>query len=326
MLTRVAGRVRAMLGMDPHNDSVSVARGLLYLAGAATLFTNSPRMLLAPSGGPVDDIAALSMFHSNICTGYQALSVHCVTPAGGHDVVQALLAVFLLVGAVGWRPRWTCLVAAWIFWSNNVTFGLMVSDGGDRVATILALLLVPIGLADDRRWAWRRFATAGVPSLTAQLVARYALALAALQMALIYGHSVIAKVAMPVWREGTALYYIAHDPSEAFGTLGPEIIPLLRQTPVSQALTWSTLLVEAVLVLGLLLPRERRRLLLVPGVAFHAAIGVVMGLTSFALVMIAGLILYAWPLRPRAAAEQRGVSGASADVTLTVGVPVPSGA
>ena len=60
-------------------------------------------------------------------------------------------------------------------------------------------------------------------------------------------------------------------------------------------MTWGALGVELALFLGLVMDRRYRPALMVAGVIFHAGIAIVHGLVTFALVMIASLVLY---LRP----------------------------
>jgi len=301
VLSALLARVRGALRDGVHTDAVSAARALVYVAVAGTLLANGPRQLVSPLGGPAGDGAALERWQQGACSGLRSATFHCVVPAGALPVGQILLALFLLVAAAGLWPRWTAIPAWWIAWSSSVTVSSVVADGGDKLAAILALLLIPVGLADGRRLAWSRFGPARpARSLTLTLLARYALALAAVQMAVVYLESLVGKLSRPQWGEGTALYYIAQDPLGAFGSTGERLLPLLERGPIVAALSWGTLMLEAALCVVLFLPRARRRPVVVAGIAFHLGICLAMGLTSFALTAIGGLLLFGWPLGPRA--------------------------
>ena len=60
-------------------------------------------------------------------------------------------------------------------------------------------------------------------------------------------------------------------------------------------MTWGSIALEVALAAGLVLPRKSSRPLLIIGIVFHLIIALVFDLWSFALAMIAALILY---LRP----------------------------
>jgi predicted DCC family thiol-disulfide oxidoreductase YuxK len=114
-----------------------------------------------------------------------------------------------------------------------------------------------------------------------------------LQVAVIYFHAATAKFGVPEWLNGTAVYYW-------FGsaTLGmpdwlhPILDPLLNSAACVLAITWGTMLLEILLVLGLLADTSYRRPLLKLGLIFHAGIAVVFSLSSFMLAMDAALLLY----------------------------------
>jgi antimicrobial peptide system SdpB family protein len=106
----------------------------------------------------------------------------------------------------------------------------------------------------------------------------------------------VGKLGVGAWKSGSALGHILTDPQYGAAGLRPVVLPLVENTVTSTIMTLGTLLLEAVLVIGPLVPRRARRYLLVLAIAFHVAIGLVMGLISFAVVMIAALILYLRPL------------------------------
>src|SRR6266513_2297227 len=78
-------------------------------------------------------------------------------------------------------------------------------------AETLALLLVPVTVTDPRAWHWQ--SAPQTPRPIASLVAWSALFVARLQVAGIYFDSSLAKLATPVWADGTAFYYWSTDPA-----------------------------------------------------------------------------------------------------------------
>jgi antimicrobial peptide system SdpB family protein len=113
----------------------------------------------------------------------------------------------------------------------------------------------------------------------------------------VYFQSSIAKLGVDEWDNGTALYYWLRDP--LFGAPGWARGPIDAVTASGLgvlALTWVPLVIEFAIVLGLFAHRAVRPYLLVAGIALHLSIAMLMGLWSFAIAMIACLILLLRPL------------------------------
>jgi antimicrobial peptide system SdpB family protein len=112
-------------------------------------------------------------------------------------------------------------------------------------------------------------------------------------VSLVYVEAAIGKLRQPAWRDGTAMYYWLIDSSHGLPEyLRTPLLPVVSMSAVSAALTWGTLLLELVLAAALVLPHTLRRYLLPMGIAFHLSIAAGLGLPSFAVVMIAALVLY----------------------------------
>ncbi|WP_181431275.1 HTTM domain-containing protein [Curtobacterium sp. MCBD17_021] len=170
-------------------------------------------------------------------------------------------------------------------------------DGGDQLAGILGLLLLPVSLTDWRRTSW----TASQPDRArgARLfVAYFVLALAKLQIAVVYLVACLGKFSSPEWANGTALFYWVRN--NVFGAP-----PLLR--PVAEWVTmrpvlvaassWGTLVLEFSLAIAVFLPTPfRLRFLLPVALLFHLAIWLVLGVSSFAFVMGAALLILVVPV------------------------------
>jgi antimicrobial peptide system SdpB family protein len=228
----------------------------------------------------------------------------------------------LVVVASGWRPRWTAL-PHWYVAHSFFSSGVLV-DGGDQIAAILSMLLVPIALTDSRRWHWDRaeqISSPGTADIAKRLVALSCVTMIRLQVAGIYFHASVAKMSEQEWMNGTAVYYWFTDPmfglAEPFRTWA---LPILASGFVV-VLTWGPMILELFLFAGLIASRAAKRRLLVLGILFHAGIAAVHGLLSFALPMWGALILFLRPVDeefPRLRRRPRESAPSSRSGVITV--------
>ena len=208
---------------------------------------------------------------------------------GGPSLTARIVAVCILLAvALGFHPRWTCIPHWYIAFSLNTS--IIVRDGGEAVAEIATMLLIPICLGDKRRWQWGR---ALAPMAAKWRGSAYAAHLALrLQALIIYADAALSKFASPGWRHGTAIAYVLDDPE--FGA-PPKVFrmiePVIGVSWVVMALTWSVLAMEMGIAISAVGTRHMRYRALAMAIALHAAIILVMGLTSFGLVMIAFVAL-----------------------------------
>lgn len=290
MLTRL-GRwaLGATSHVTPWTNVYGLARSLLALGTLLTLAFNDARTLFPALAG-----AEAPPF----CAGMRGAGAFCAAPLS-LDAVRWLACAALLVIASGWRPRWTALPHWWLAWSlqaNAVTI-----EGGDQITAILTLLLLPVALTDTRRWHWSAAAPLDPEGVTgprpfAGLAALSALLAIRIQVAAIYFDSVVGKLAVPEWQNGTALYYwLTHPTFGAPHWLRELLMPLLVHPGVA-VLTWLVLLVEIALFMGLTVERRYRQPLLLAGLALHAGIMLAHGLVSFGLAMFGALLLFLRPV------------------------------
>jgi antimicrobial peptide system SdpB family protein len=176
---------------------------------------------------------------------------------------------------------------------------VILVDGGDQVTLVLSTLLLPLALTDPRKWHWTGTPIVESPSYLFQLrkmVALTSYSVLRLQVALIYFEACVGKFKVAEWADGTAIYYWFSNP--VFG-LSPEVhallLPILANRWCIVLLTWSVLLLEGGLFLGLTLDANYRRYLLWAGIGFHFMIILVHGLPTFFMAMTAALLIY---LRP----------------------------
>ncbi len=272
--------------LNPWTNVYGLARSLLALGTLLTLTVTSTDTLFHP----------VRILDSPRCDGpAELLSLFCILPLGPARAVA--VAVLVLVVA-GWRPRWTA-IPHWL-----VAFGVQASislpEGGDQAASNLALLLLPVALTDRRRTHWCP------PDRDLRPVASFAanvgLYLVRLQVMVIYLQAFIAKLFVPEWVDGTAVWYWLTDPNFGPAGIRRTIALSVASTPLGiTLLTWGTLVVEALLAFGILATTKTRYGLLVVGILFHGLIAATMGLVSFTFVMWGALLLYLWPRTDRPA-------------------------
>jgi antimicrobial peptide system SdpB family protein len=99
------------------------------------------------------------------------------------------------------------------------------------------------------------------------------------------------------WADGTAVYdWLTHPLFGINSALDPVMRPLLLHPWSVSMMTWSVIVLEPFLMMGLVATRPVRKALLVGGIAPHASIMVLQGLGSFSLTMFGALVLYLWPM------------------------------
>ncbi len=303
MLTSNAvGRVETWSGRlahrNPWTNVYGLARTVVASATALTLLTSSPDAMWSPfRPGVTKPLGCQDGLRAQI-------GLFCIFPTSALPVVHVVTIVALLVIASGWRPRYTGVVHWWISFSFLATATL---DGGEQVAALFTLFLVPWTLTDRRAWHWQKSTEPTVTRLRSSFVAHTCRRLVRLQMMVVYLHSAWAKFEVREWLDGTAIYYWAHDtsvgvPSHLYGLISP----LLRSRLVVAGLTWGALVAELLMAAAIVAPRRFWPYLFWLGVAFHTAIALGIGVVSFSLVMVGALIVYLRPvenefgwLRPR---------------------------
>jgi antimicrobial peptide system SdpB family protein len=288
MLTAIGLRARGWANeFDPFTNVYGVARTMMASALFGTLLVNESGTLFRPlAGAPF----------APSCAGPAKAAAFCVA-APHFDLVRLVLGAVLLLVASGWRPRVTGVLHAYAAFSFQATTTAL--EGGDQVHAILALLLLPVTLMDDRKWHWfgRAKVESGAREEAKRLVARTCFFLIRLQVAGIYLHAAVGKWAVEEWSDGTVLYYWFTHPS--FGApswLAPVIRFLVSHGSLLAALTWSIIVLELLLCAGIVAKKKLWPMLMWSGVALHAGIIVLHGLPSFSIIMWSALVLYLRPL------------------------------
>lgn len=275
------------------NNTYGVARSFIALSTLLTFLLNDISRLVSPYGFAAEDMYRLSWI-SRISLFYLL---------GDHLLPARIIAIaILLVVISGWRPRYTGILHWWITFSFSTSSQIL--EGGDQIAEIVTLLLIPLTLADHRRFVWtndikpRLTKNASIQDLMILFIGS-TLLIINLQVSFIYFHACVGKFSTDEWVNGTAVYYWFDN--TVFGLPDWQrklIFPLIGNPYIVTTATWGALLLEISLAAGIFIRRPAiRRLLLVLGVSFHLFIGVFFGLWTFLITMTGVLILYLGPVK-----------------------------
>jgi antimicrobial peptide system SdpB family protein len=264
-----------------------LGRSLLALGTLLTLLFNPSNVLYQPGpGAGMLAHAPAPLLRIGI---FALLSNHL-------ELARWLSIFFLALAAGGWRPRLTAPLHWWVTFSHATISPTL--DGGDHVAAVLTLLLLPIALTDPRTWHWSAPVTAqsGFWGELRQEIAASTAFVIRLQIAGIYFHAAMAKFSVPQWADGTAVYYWTTSPIIGAPSAVQSLLhPILSNAYLLSLTTWGVLALEVALFTGLVANRQVRAVLLPLGLCLHAAIIVLHGLVSFFFAMAGALVLF---LRP----------------------------
>src|SRR6185437_10077285 len=140
-------RLSGIESFEVHDAMLSWARTILAIAQLLTILATSDSQMFMSV--PSTSLAAQ-------CTGIKAASLWCVT--GGEQlpdpVGRTIAIVVLLLVLSGYRPRWSCVLHWYVAFS--IAEDVTTIDGGDQVAEIFTMLLIPLCLGDERVWIWRK--------------------------------------------------------------------------------------------------------------------------------------------------------------------------
>jgi antimicrobial peptide system SdpB family protein len=266
---------------NAYGPSLAVGRTLLALAELSVLvFTRDGTLFMYLPGLP----------GGVQCNGVRAASLWCVADSQGHHlaIVRWFAVGILAVAASGYRPRWTCIPQWYVTFSLGAT--ITSPNGGESAAAIATLVLIPICLGDPRRWQWTKPATEQDPSWRG--AAHAAILALRLQVAVIYANAAISKLLHHGWRNGTAMFNVAHDPNFGFPPAALRALnPLLTHYWSIAALTWSIPFLEIVIAVSVVGTLHLRRLAIALVLVLHVGIIIVMGLGSFGVIMVTLLLI-----------------------------------
>jgi len=213
-----------------------------------------------------------------------AWSLFALWPEGWQFELLYLLGLVLaLLVTIGFGGR-LVLAGHWVMLWSLYNANPIILDGGDNFIIIATLFLL-LTRCYDRLVFFRREPVLSARSVT---VHNLGVSLLASQVSIIYLCAGFYKVEGSLWQDGTALYYILQVPE----FYHPFLTPIIMKTDLALVvLSYAVVLVSVYFPLAVLFPQGRPFAVAVM-VAFHVGIAIVMGLTSFALVMMAADLLF----------------------------------
>lgn len=275
------------LRFSPQNSLLTEGRSILALSQISILlFTSIDNLFPAVGTDP----------YGPKCSGIQKASLFCLGGGDNLNLYKMVALAVLSLVVIGYRPRYTCFLHFWVTFS--ISGSITLPDGGESVARIATLLIIPSCLADNRRFSWS--GNKGEPSVFLTSISWSSVIALRIQLSFIYLHSAISKFGVENWADGSAEYYIVR--SEMFGSAGfmQSAMQFVTSVPFfTICLTWGALLIELAIGITLLGPRRSRALALVMDIILHVGIILAMGLWSFALVMVASVMAAAGPVGAR---------------------------
>ncbi|RKT54653.1 HTTM domain-containing protein [Saccharothrix australiensis] len=279
-----AALTRAVARFEPRGAGLSVGRALLAAAQLAVLVFNQDADLFVatrehPTG--VD------------CGGVRAAALPCAT-ADAPLVGRIAAVAVLLVVASGYRPRWTC-VPHW-YVTAGLAMTMPMANGGDKIAQIATMLLVPLCLGDDRVWQWGPV----VRPLAANWrgVAFAALVVLRGQLCLVYAYAGLSKLGDPLWRQGSAMSVVFADPYFGLAREVHDLVaPALSWYWPMALLGWSVIAAQLVIAVAVLGGPRARALAFALGLCLHLGIALLMNLPLFTLAVLGMLVVGCAPTR-----------------------------
>jgi antimicrobial peptide system SdpB family protein len=266
---------------EPRGIAYAVLRTTLALQTLVVVVLDPDGYLFPAAGAPR-------------CTGLHGASLWCL--GEGTGVARVVTVAVLALAASGWRPQVLCVPHWYVTFS--LAAAMPVPIGGDYVAQIATLLLVPMCLGDRRVWHWERVTDPLAPMWRG---AAYASSLVLrLQVVVIYLIASGSKMAAARWRDGTVIYTLAIDPQYGMPPWLRQIVSVVFSSrEVAAVATWTAMLGELAIVVLLWGPFRLRVAAFVIGLLLHTTIAVAFGLPTFGVVMIAVLAFAAFAGRER---------------------------
>lgn len=179
--------------------------------------------------------------------------------------------------------------------SYSFFYDSKIIEGGDQIALIMTLLLIPICVADNRINVWGskkiNYKLSGFFSYFAMSCFK----VIQIQIAIVYLFAGVVKANVTEWTEGSAIYYWMNHTMGTSDFLLKIFGFIFNNHTISPILTWSTLILEFILFGALFMNKTNKNLLFYIAVVFHISIGVFFGLWSFSLIMIAALMFLLLP-------------------------------
>lgn len=194
-------------------------------------------------------------------------------------ICSCILAIWGVAGGVG------IVGVTWIYFSLHNTG--IVPDGGDQIGLNASLICTILIVAKNlQRSPGRRFNVG-------YYLAFYSFFLLKVQVAFLYINASVAKIRVDNWVNGTEVFYDLVSPFFGLTGLREEIIsPLLEFPFLVFIVTWGTIAFELFIGISVFASSKWKAVAIVMVLILHGGIAILMGITSFSLV-ITTVALYA---------------------------------
>ena len=214
-------------------------------------------------------------------------SVYTLSPSPAFfEVVYHVSIVVAALWFLGWKTRWLTPVL-YVLWTSLHRRLPLFGDGGDNMMTIVFVYACFADLNAYFAIETREPPRPGLQSdLRRDLSAMFhngAILAFALQIALVYGVAGLTKVQGETWRNGTAIYYAMSGTYRLPGVSEA----ICRHDWVVNLLSYSAVAFQVSFPWFIFLNRYTRILAVAAGMCFHLGIGIVLGLVTFATLMMA---------------------------------------
>src|SRR5690606_13118926 len=182
----------------PTTNVVGFSRSILALGTMLTLLANPVRTLFIKRD---NGDFVISLLENSFISKFSVFYLF------GHDYQSILISkwisiIILALVISGYFIKMSSILHWWVAFSflNSST----IIDGGDQIASILTLFLIPICLCDNRKNHWNKKIDR---ESVLNIISIFFLFLIKVQMAIIYFHAAVGKFSHSEWANGTALYY-----------------------------------------------------------------------------------------------------------------------
>jgi antimicrobial peptide system SdpB family protein len=287
MIEKINTKIRELtINQFPFTNTIGLARSIIALGTLLTLMINPLSVLLHKT----TDGKLINPFLS---TTFPLYKYNFFLFLGIDNIIYMkwLAVVILMITMSGYFIKITSVLHWWI--SISFLYFSSIIDGGDQIAANLSLLLLPFCLTDPRKNHWSTLKPFESPK---NIIGIISIWIIRLQVAIIYYHAALGKISVTEWSNGTAIYYWFNH--SVFGMpigISSFINRFLSNYLVVSILTYSVILLEIVLFLGLTASVKTRKRILYFGILFHFSIIVFHGIFSFFFSILGGLILYLYP-------------------------------
>lgn len=264
----------------------------LWLGRSLIAFASLSTILLTPYSALMQTV--LGRADAPGCAGIRTVSAYCALGATPSWVPTSILAAVFILVIAGVAPILLGWLHAWAAFS--IASSIALPDGGDQAAVVFLVLIALVCVGDTRRTA---FEPARAAAMWRRQVALGALMALRIQVAMIYFDSAIGKVFSTDWVTGTTEFYVLRDPY--FGAWGPIAAithALTENAIVTVSMTWGAMLLEVFIAVLVLCGPRARIVALLGCIALHGFIIVTIGLWSFGLIMIGGVMVATLPTTP----------------------------